>query len=189
MITSEAGVNLGAVNYHFNSKDALILEVLKRRIKPLNDVRLALLDRFESEAGGKPLRVDRILEALFRPALDLLTRSQKGGRYFLKLQAQILAEQGAYLIPLINEEFAEKKRRFHEALHRALPDLTAEDIHWRLHFAVGAFVHVTAHSRVLELASSGNCIATNKEETLKRLVAFCAAGFMAKNEAISGSLD
>ena len=184
-ITSEAGVNLGAVNYHFTSKDALILAVLKRRLKPLSDERVALLDRFESESGGKPLQVEQILEAQFRPPLDLLSRPSKSGRYFLSLQAQILAEQGSYLLPLIQEEFAEKKRRFHEALQRALPELSAEEIHWRLHFAMGAFVHATAHSRVLELASRGKCTLSQTNATLRRLITFCAAGFRAKNEGTS----
>src|SRR4051812_48995648 len=46
-ITDLAGANLGAVNYHFASKDELILAVLRRRMKPLNAERLALLDQFE----------------------------------------------------------------------------------------------------------------------------------------------
>ena len=42
-ITSHARANLGAVNYHFSSKDELILAVLRRRMRPLNEERLALL--------------------------------------------------------------------------------------------------------------------------------------------------
>ena len=182
-ITGEADVNLGAVNYHFTSKDALILAVLKRRMKPLNDERLALLDKFEHEAGGRPLSVEKILEALFRPAFELLTRPSKGGRYFLSLMAQILSEPGAYLVPLIEEEFAEKTRRFHEALRRTLPDLPEEELYWKLHFASGAFVHTVAHSRVLELASHGKCALSGTGDTMQRLIPFCAAGFKAKSGA------
>jgi len=35
-ITTEADVNLAAVNYHFQSKDSLIDAVIARRIEPLN---------------------------------------------------------------------------------------------------------------------------------------------------------
>ena len=35
-ITAEAGVNLAAVNYHFGSKDALLLAVFRRRAVDLN---------------------------------------------------------------------------------------------------------------------------------------------------------
>src|SRR5438270_12147343 len=62
-ITSHAQANLAAVNYHFSSKDALILAVLQRRIQPLNQERLALLERFEADADDQPLPVETILEA------------------------------------------------------------------------------------------------------------------------------
>ena len=37
LITSEASVNLAAVNYHFGSKESLIQEVFRRRLDWLND--------------------------------------------------------------------------------------------------------------------------------------------------------
>ena len=175
-ITAAAGVNLAAVNYHFATKDALILAMLNRRMKPLNEARLALLDRFEAEAGQNPVPVEKILEALFRPVLELIARPSKGGRSFLRLLALCLAEPGAYLKPLVQKEFAEKTRRFHAALRRSLPGLSAVETHWRLHFAHGAFFHAVAHSQVLELSSNGRCRLTNVENVLDRLINFCAAG-------------
>ena len=178
-ITAHAAANLGAVNYHFSSKDALILAVLKRRMQPLNQERLALLDRFDAEAKAKPASIEKILEALFRPPLELIARPSKGGRYVLRLMAQCLAAQGAYLQPLVQEEFAEKNRRFHRALRRALPGLSNAEAHWRLHFAHGVFLHTVAHSQVLELSSEGHCRFENVEEALRRMISFCAAGLRA----------
>jgi AcrR family transcriptional regulator len=178
-ITTEAQVNLGAVNYHFSSKDALIFAVLKRRMQPLNQERLALLDKFEREAGDRPVTIERILEALFRPPLELAARPAKGGRYFVRLMAQCLAEPGAYLKPLVQEEFAERNRRFHRAIRRALPALSDVEAHWRLHFANGVFLHTVAHADVLELSSAGRARVGGIESTLERLVDFCAAGLRA----------
>jgi AcrR family transcriptional regulator len=175
-ITAAARVNLAAVNYHFSTKDALILAMLNRRMKPLNEARIALLDRFEKEAGRKPVRVEKILEALFRPVLELIASPSKGGRHFVRLLALCLAEPGAYLKPLVQQEFAEKNRRFHAALRRSLPELSAAETHWRLHFAHGAFFHAVAHSQVLELSSAGRCRLTNHETVLQRTINFCAAG-------------
>jgi AcrR family transcriptional regulator len=175
-ITAAAGVNLAAVNYHFATKDALILAMLNRRMKPLNESRLALLDRFEVEAGDGPVALEKILEALFRPVLELIARPSKGGRRFLRLLALCLAEPGAYLKPLVQKEFAEKNRRFHRALRRSLPQLSDVEAHWRLHFTHGAFFHAVAHSRVLEFSSGGRCRLTNVEAVLDRVIKFCAAG-------------
>jgi len=178
-ITSQAQANLGAVNYHFRSKDALILAVLRRRMQPLNHERLELLAKFEQHAGGQPLPVEKILEALFRPPVELVARGAKGGRYFLRLIGQCLAEPGAYLQPLIQEEFAEKNRKFHAAIKHALPYLSNEEVHWRLHFANGVFLHTIASADVLELSSGGKCRVTSVEGTLRKMIPFCAAGLKA----------
>jgi len=45
LLTSSAGVNLAAVNYHFGSKDALIEALFRRRLDPMNAARIAELER------------------------------------------------------------------------------------------------------------------------------------------------
>jgi len=178
-ITAAANVNLAAVNYHFATKDALILAMLNRRMKPINDARLALLDKFEAEAGDGPVAVEKILEALFRPVLEVIAQPIKGGRNFVRLLALCLANPGAYLRPLVEKEFAEKTRRFQRALRRSLPHLSEIEAHWQLHLAYGAFFHTVAHSRVLEVCSGGRCRLTNSGAVLQRLIRFCAAGLRA----------
>ena len=43
-VAKEANANLAAANYHFGSKDALVLEMLRERIQPINQRRLQLLE-------------------------------------------------------------------------------------------------------------------------------------------------
>src|SRR6516165_8302775 len=69
-ITAEAGVNLAAVNYHFQSKDALLDAIIARRIAPLNQRRLEMLDRIEAEFPSGPLPLERVLDAFFRPMFE-----------------------------------------------------------------------------------------------------------------------
>jgi AcrR family transcriptional regulator len=178
-ITAEAGANLGAVNYHFTSKDGLILEVMKRIFQPVNEHRLQLLNALEEEAAGKPLAVEAILEALFRPPLEVVSRPTRSGWVFPRLLAFCLTEPGAYLKPLVEEQFAQKTRRFHAALQRACPGLTKAEVRWRLHFATGAFIHTAGNPQLLEITSEGLCKASDPEAVLKRVVGFCAAGFRA----------
>ncbi|HLY80241.1 MAG TPA: helix-turn-helix domain-containing protein, partial [Caulobacteraceae bacterium] len=65
-ITAEAGVNLAAVNYHFGSKDALLLAIFRRRTSELNRERARMLHAANDRHGGRP-PVREILEALFAP--------------------------------------------------------------------------------------------------------------------------
>ncbi|HEY1769501.1 MAG TPA: TetR/AcrR family transcriptional regulator [Chthoniobacterales bacterium] len=178
-ITAAAKVNLAAVNYHFATKDALILAMLNRRLRPINEARLALLDRFEKEAGGRPVALEKILEALFRPVLEMIKPGSANGRHFLRLLALCLAEPSAYLKPLIEKEFSEKTRRFHRALRAALPNLSDAEAHWRLHFAHGVFFHAVAHSELLVSTSRGRCRLTDADAALRRVINFCAAGLRA----------
>src|SRR5436305_14921524 len=70
-IVREAGVNLATVYYYFGSKTGLMEAVLKRRFGPLRREHLEILGRFELEAKGRPLSVEKILEAMLRPPLDV----------------------------------------------------------------------------------------------------------------------
>lgn len=178
-LTANAGVNLGAVNYHFASKQALILAVLRRRIRPLNEARLALLSAFEAVAGDHPVSVENILQALFQPVLEFALHNEKSGRHFIRLIAQCLAEPGVYLQPVVQEEFAERNRRFHAAISRALPELSSDEVHWRLHFVHGAFLHTLANARLLEFSSQGRCRLASLHSVLGKTITFCAAGLKA----------
>src|SRR5918995_5698455 len=66
-LTTQAGVNLAAVNYHFGSKDALIEAVFRRRLDPMNAARIAALD--ELEASGRALAPDALIRAFIGESL------------------------------------------------------------------------------------------------------------------------
>src|SRR4051812_14563130 len=63
-ITTEARVNLAAVNYHFQTKESLIDAVIERRIMPINRRRMEML-----EAAGRPPSVEQVVEAFLAPLL------------------------------------------------------------------------------------------------------------------------
>ena len=176
-ITSAARANLSAVNYHFRSKKDLIVAVLRRRIRPLNERRLSMLARFQSHSPRKPLPIERVLEALFRPPLQLVAEKDQAGEYFVRLLVHCFADSGAFLRPLIEEELRERNCQFQAAIKHALPYLTTDEVQWRLHFADGVFLHTIANAHVLEIASGGRCRLENVEKVLERLIAFCSAGF------------
>lgn len=175
-ITAEANVNLAAVNYHFQSKDALVQAVIGRRMGPLNAQRIALLDAYEAQAGDGPVPLEKIMDAFLRPIIELVGSH---AREFVPLIGRLYTEPGEFAVRLFERQFEHLARRFVPALQRALPGLPRVELIWRLHFAIGALAHTMAASKMLEMMSGGSCEISDVEGTLTRLKAFILAGLTA----------
>jgi AcrR family transcriptional regulator len=172
-ITTEAQVNLAAVNYHFQSKEALVQAVIGRRLGPINARRLALLDAYEAEAAGAPVALEKILDAFLRPVIEFCSHHAQG---IVPLLGRLYTEPGDFGPRLFQQHFEHMAQRFVPALARALPDLPREELFWRMHFAIGAMAHTLAASQMLSLMSKGRCDITDVEGTLARLKSFTIGG-------------
>ena len=150
-ITATAGVNLAAVNYHFGSKEALLQEVFKHRLRQLNEERLSALDRLEKQAAGKPVKPTKILDAFFGTLLRLAQTDPKGGANFLRLLGRTLSEPSDFIRIFLASEYEEVLRRYKEALIKSLPDVPREEILWRFHFMLGATAYAIAGTDSLKL--------------------------------------
>ncbi|MFO1318800.1 MAG: TetR/AcrR family transcriptional regulator [Burkholderiales bacterium] len=179
-ITSRARVNLAAVNYHFGSRAALIREVLKRRLGPLNGARVAALDRLEAAAAGAPLPVEVILEALLLPALQLSQDPRNQGATVFRLLGRAFAEPADSMRTFLPAQHEETADRFREALSRALPHLPRTELVWRMHFAFGAIACTMAGDETLRLIAAGEADRSiDAGSIVRRLVPFLAAGLRA----------
>lgn len=138
LVTEEAGVNLAAVNYYFGSKESFMEAVFNRRMEWLNAERLRLLDAMEQEAGGRPLRPSKIVEAFFGTLLAIGEDDSLGGVVFLKLLGRTLNEPAEFMRVYFEDGYTQVIERYRTALSRALPDLAEEEIAWRFNFMLGA---------------------------------------------------
>lgn len=175
-ITTAAGVNLAAVNYHFQSKEGLIAAVFERRIQPLNAERLRLLDA--AAARTDPPELESILRAFLAPALRLHASEAPGDGCFMRLLGRAFAEPGEIKL-LVLSQFRPTAERFVDALSKATPDLPRSDLLWRLHFLIGSLAHVTAASELIRLMSGGTLDPSDPEDLLQHLTTYAAAGFRA----------
>ena len=176
-ITAAAGVNLAAVNYHFGSKEELFQAVLTRRLDPMNQERVDLLTRFERDAAPAALACDRILQAMFVPALKLARDPERGGKNFLRLLGRAYADPAPFIRKFLAGQYAEMIARFKAAFARALPDLPKKELSWRLHFIMGALSYTLAGTDALRLiAELAPSETANDELLLNRLAPFLLAG-------------
>ncbi len=180
LITTAAGVNLAAANYHFGSKEELFQAVFTRRLDPMNNDRMALLAAYEAAAGGQPLSCEKIISAMFIPALKLARDHEQGGKNFLRLLGRAYADPAPFIREFLSSQYAEMVGRFRAAFGLALPHLPREEVSWRLHFVMGALSYTLAGSDGLKLIAQINpADADNDELLLKRLAPFLAAGLRA----------
>ncbi|WJF88913.1 TetR/AcrR family transcriptional regulator [Paraburkholderia bonniea] len=178
-ITSQAEVNLAAVNYHFGSKEALMREMLACRLDTLNQQRLALLERFNSQLGTH-LTCEHVLGAMFIPALRLSRDPQRGGKAFLRLLGRVYSDPSSFIRRFLAEHYTAVAERFFTSFQRTLPHLPREELGWRLHFSIGALSGVLAEASPDELMSK---FAHGLPTTDLQLVARLASLMVASLEA------
>jgi AcrR family transcriptional regulator len=180
MITAEARANLAAINYHFGGKEELFQAMLARRLDDLHAERLALLDAYERVAAGRALTCERILAALFVPALRLAREPRRGGKDFLRLLGRAYVDPSPRLREFLSERYAPSIARFKEAFARALPRIAPRELTWRLHFMMGALAYTLAGADAWKLIAALTPVdAANDQLLLRRLAPFLIAGLQA----------
>jgi AcrR family transcriptional regulator len=189
-LTAAASVNLAAVNYHFGSKEELFQAVLTRRLDPMNQERIELLERIEREAGGKPLSCEKILFAMLIPALRLARDERRGGKNFLRLVGRAYADPAPFIRNFLSAQYAEMIGRYKEAFLKALPHLSRQELTWRLHFVMGALSYTLAGTDALKLFAQVTATDKDNDELLlQRLAPFLVAGLKAPPLAETRKLE
>jgi AcrR family transcriptional regulator len=145
LLAEKAGVNLGAATYHFGTKEALYVETFMRRFRPTNAERLELLKTAGAKAGGKPLRVEAIVECMLRPPFESGLKHPAFHRFL----ARNLLMPPPFIHAAIIREVEPSMRAFIEVLKRSLPDVPEDLIHLRTMFAMGSLLMFTIHASEL----------------------------------------
>jgi len=176
-VTAEAEVNLASANYHFGSKEALVMEMLRQRVAPINEERLRLLEGSKQAANGAPIPLEEILEALILPLGGAAYGPDGPNLSFLQLVGRAFSEPAEFLRRVHETFFRELAEVFMGEIRRSCPHSTEQDLWWNLHFAINAMLGSLSQCRRAEAMSNGICKAADLEDMLKRLVAFLAKGF------------
>ncbi|KRE89101.1 TetR family transcriptional regulator [Frateuria sp. Soil773] len=169
-LTAAAGVNLAAVNYHFGSKDRLVEEVFRRRLDALNAQRLAALAKV---AGRPDTTLEDVLAAFIRPALEL--SSDGSGSLFMRVLARAFAEHDDNLRQFLSENYGHVMRQFTAEFARLLPQLSKEELYWRIDLVTGALTHAMSGFGMIQRKSDVP-ERIHREQTAAHLIRFSAAG-------------
>src|SRR5215510_1648856 len=178
-ITGAAGVNLGAITYHFGTKQKLIEAMFVRHFGPFAQRTLKMIEEMEQQAGQKPARIEDLLEALMRPIFEGSFSAGKRNVPFMRLMGRCQSEPSPEIQRLIRSHMQPVFSRFMTALQRVLPELPGEELFWRIQFLTGAMHRALLLLSREDLPLPKELKRLDGEGFLRRLVAFGAAGLKA----------
>jgi AcrR family transcriptional regulator len=130
LITSKAGVNLAAVNYHFGSKKALIQAVFSRFLGPFCISLDRELERRQAKPENKPSLED-LLEILVEQALVVQPRSGNDLSIFMRLLGLAFSQSQGHLRRYLEDMYGKVFRRYMLLVNEAAPRIPPIELFWR----------------------------------------------------------
>ena len=180
-ITSRAEVNLAAVNYHFGSKKELIKSVMSRYMNELSPrLESSLVNICEQEN----LTLLEVFSAFIEPLLSLNEFKENGTSNFLQLLGRGYSDSQGFLRWFLRwfltTQYPGVINNFVKAVQKAYPELTAEEMFWRLHFTMGTVVFTMSSSDALiDIAKSDFDKTMDIAGVIKKVIPYVAAGVAA----------
>jgi len=173
MITDYAEVNLAAVNYHFGSKEELILAVVEDIVGPVNEKRLEQLSKINSTSTNS---LEAIIHAFIDPVFDFSGADAGADNKYYKLISRCIASRDERISSIIIKQFPEVLAKFVNSLTKVIPGLSSDSAHLKVMFMAGALAHSLFHYENLLLVSNGSFDPSSRSVLKSELVSFLSAG-------------
>lgn len=146
-----ADVNIAAINYHFQGKDNLYREVIKRRFTVQRDRILLALEEVTTRHGGSPPLED-VIRSMVQGQLSDALSDIPAGNLFKLIVREVHTESRHSTALFLREMVAPVFRAFSDAMIQARPNLTQEQVDWIVASIIGQVHHFIGRwqkSRVL----------------------------------------
>jgi AcrR family transcriptional regulator len=176
-IAAAAGCNIASVNYHFGSKDNLYLEVWRRHLFLMREIRISSIDNVMSQKNGQP-QLEDLLSAFADSYIGPLMDESKGPR-FIKLMAREMIDRRLPEDIFVKELIVPTVTAFRGALLSVCPQLDRSKITLVILSFVGQLMH-SLHVKVMfEQTGEPEILKFDLNEAIDHIVKFSVAGIRA----------
>ncbi|WP_257285112.1 TetR/AcrR family transcriptional regulator [Endozoicomonas sp. SESOKO1] len=177
-ITSQAGVNLAAVNYHFGSKKSLIQAVFSRFLDPFVSNLSRALVRYQDNNDAVDL--EELLHLLVDQIMAVKPRSPEDLSVCMRMIGLAYTQGQGHLKKYLREVYGEVFQAYLQLLVKACPDLPMSDLFWRVYFILGSAVFTLSGADALRaIAENDYGVKGELEDIMRKMVPFMAAGLRA----------
>jgi AcrR family transcriptional regulator len=176
-IVKEAGVNVASLHYHFGSKEAVIHEIITRRLRPINEAKEKRLDEIEEASAGKPPELEAVLRAFIEPHIHMHKVAGDKVKIIMKLMVQF--EDEAEKLKLLHDPaMMNVFNRYISTLQSILPHLSSSEVLWRFKFMIGS-MHAIMLQHPMPPDSPFKNEKESTEDIINHVITFLKAGFLA----------
>jgi AcrR family transcriptional regulator len=163
-ITQLAGVNVGAINYHFGSRDGLMSAICAKHMHDSNENIMSRLRSLAIAEGRESVKL--IFEPVVQTAFAVWLRDDvlRGLRNFLFVDRKLVYK-------LDVSEMSQVYEHMQDALREACPGLSAQEVRQRFRFAMGAIMQEVRSHDENRTSEAGDAVVTG-------LLEFVAGGFV-----------
>lgn len=177
-ITEKVGTRLASVNYHFESKEKLFLEVIRRRVQPLSQARLAKLHALEINPKKPRETVYGLVTSFAGPMVDFCNNGGPGWRNYCVLIAQVAAQR-TWSKEFIGEEYDPVAKTFIAALAETFPGLDDFRLHCCFQFLLGTMLYMVCDNQRIDILSDGKYTSNDIERMSHPFYDYATGGILA----------
>jgi AcrR family transcriptional regulator len=175
-IAAAAGCNIASVNYYFGGKENLYLEVWRRRLAELRDVRLASIERVMSKDSQPQL--EELLRSYANSFIEPLVEGGRSER-LVSLMAREMVDPHLPHDMLFKDMIMPVMGAFTQALRRICPWLGIDQTRLVILSVVGQLMQTVLSKGVFEQEEQSGAPKLDLDTMVEHIVRFSAAGIRA----------